>query len=52
MVEIKSIKVLMAKYKIELPVDSYSRVASTFDYKTQTTGLDLVAGTNTDVIQF
>jgi hypothetical protein len=47
MVEIKSINVLnMAEYEIELPVDSYSRVASTFGYDTQTVDLDVIAGTN------
>jgi hypothetical protein len=53
MIEIKSINVLnMAEYEIELPVDSYTRVASTFDYDTQTAVLDVIAGTNTDDITF
>jgi len=53
MVEIKSINVLnMAEYEIELPVDSYSRVASTFGYDTQTTEFDVIAGTKIDNIQF
>ncbi len=36
----------------ELPTGSYSRVASTFGYDTQTAGLDVVAGTNTHDITF
>ena len=47
MIEVKSINVRnMAEYEIELPVDSYSRVASTFGYETQTVDLDVIAGTN------
>jgi hypothetical protein len=54
MIEVKSINVLnMAEYEIELPTGSYSRVASTFGgYDTQTAGINVVAGTNTDDIEF
>ena len=47
LVEIKSINVLnMAEYETKLPKDSYSRVASTFGYDTQTFYLDVIEGTN------
>jgi hypothetical protein len=53
MVEIKSINVRNTfGYDVELPVDSYSRVASTFGYETLTAELNVIAGTNTDDIQF
>jgi hypothetical protein len=60
MVEIKSINVLnTGDYVVELPIievelepEPYTRVASTFGYDTQTAELDVVAGTNTDDIEF
>jgi hypothetical protein len=58
MVEIKSINVLNTRdYVVELPIievepEPYTRVASTFGYDTQTAELDVVAGTNTDDIEF
>jgi hypothetical protein len=58
MVEIKSINVLNTRdYVVELPIievepEPYTRVASTFGCDTQTAELDVVAGTNTDDIEF
>jgi len=47
MVEIKSINVKnTAAYVTKLPTGSYSRVASTYGYTTQTYGFDVIAGTN------
>jgi hypothetical protein len=51
MVEIKSLNVSnLAEYETQLPTGSYSRVASTDDYDTQTTELDVIAGTNDQAI--
>ena len=45
MIEIKSINVLNgAEYEEELPTGSYSRVASTYDYTTQSKVLEVIAG--------
>ena len=47
MIEIKSVNVLnMAENEIELPIGSYSRVASTFGYDTQQAELEVTVGTN------
>jgi hypothetical protein len=47
MVEIKSLNVSNgAEYETQLPTGSYSRVASTDDYDTQTEGIAVIEGTN------
>jgi len=57
LIEIKSINVLnnafnMDGYEIELPVDSYNRVASTYGdgYTTQAIELDVITGLNDQAI--
>ena len=45
MIEIKSVNVVNgANYGTELPTGSYSRVASTYDYNTQSNVLEVIAG--------
>ena len=47
MVEIKSLNVSnLAEYETQLPTGSYSRVASTYGYDTQTAEIEVIEGTN------
>jgi hypothetical protein len=47
MVEIKSLNISnLAEYETQLPAGSYSRVASTYGYDTQTAEIEVIEGTN------